>query len=145
MSTNEINVDIRPSGVTLLAIIMIGLALLSLLWSGLVFGVGGLSSIFGSLFGAENIAGFGGSSLASGLLGILSAILHIVVAGGLLSMKRWSWFVALIAVGLTVVQGVIGVFSGGFFTLCYGSIGLVIPGGIVFYLLQQDVREAFGV
>jgi len=63
----------RPVGVTLIAIIFIGLGILSLLWSGLVFGVGGLSSLFGSLFNAENMAAFGTSSTWMGFLGILAA------------------------------------------------------------------------
>ena len=37
----------RPTGITIIAIVYILLAILSLLWSGLISGVGGLSSLVG--------------------------------------------------------------------------------------------------
>jgi hypothetical protein len=80
----------RPTGITIIAVLYIVLAVLSLLWSGLVFSVGGLSSQFGGLFGADHVAAFGTSSAWSGFLGILVALVQIVVAIGLLSLKRWA-------------------------------------------------------
>jgi len=70
----------RPTGVTVIAIYFLVLGLLSFLWSGLVFGFGGLTSMFGSLFGASNIAASGTSSAWSGFLGILAAVVQLVVA-----------------------------------------------------------------
>jgi hypothetical protein len=49
----------RPTGITMIAIVYIVLAVLSLLWGGLVFGLGGLGSFFGGLFGADNVAALG--------------------------------------------------------------------------------------
>lgn len=135
----------RPTGITIIAIAYILLAILSLLWSGLVFGVGGLSSFFGGLFGADNVATFGTSSAWSGFLGIITAIVQIVVAIGLLSMKRWAWFLALASVALTVVQGLVGIFGGGPFAFMCGILGLAIPLGILIYLLLPGIRRAFGV
>lgn len=135
----------RPTGITIIAIVYIALAMLSLLWSGLVFGLGGLGSLFGGLFGAENVADLGTSNAWSGFFGIIAALVQIVVAIGLLSMKRWAWFLALIGVALTVVQGIVGIFSGGPFTLMCGILGLLIPVGILVYLLLPGIRKSFGI
>jgi hypothetical protein len=135
----------RPTGITILAILYIVLAILSLLWSGLVFGVGGLSTAFGGLLGAENMAAFGTSSAWSGFLGIIVAIVQFVVAIGLLSMKKWAWILALIAVALTVVQGIVGIFGGGPFAFMCGILGLLIPLGLLIYLLRPSIRQAFGI
>ena len=135
----------RPIGISILAVAYIILAILSLLWSGLVFGVGGLSSLFGSLFGAQNVAAFGVSSGWSGFVGIIVAIVQFVVAFGLLGVKKWAWILALAGVALTVVEGVIGLFAGGAFALMCGSLGLIIPVIILVYLLLPGTRQVFGV
>ena len=49
----------RPAGTTIIAIIFIILGLVSLLWSGLVLGFGGLRTLFGGLIGAEGMAAAG--------------------------------------------------------------------------------------
>jgi hypothetical protein len=135
----------RPTGITIIAILYIVLALLSLLWSGLVFGVGGLSSLLGGLVGAENVAAFGASTGWAGFLGIISTVVQFIVAIGLLSMKKWAWILALIGVGLTVVQGVLGLFAGGVFGFMCGGLALIIPVIILIYLLRPAIRGAFGV
>ena len=135
----------RPTGITIIAILYIVLAVLSLLWSGLVFGVGGLSSLFGGLFGADNVAAYGTSSAWSGFLGILTALVQIVVAIGLLSLKKWAWILALVSVALTVVQGIVGIFGGGPFAFMCGILGLAIPAGILIYLLLPGTRRVFGM
>ena len=42
----------RPTGITILGLIYLGLGILSLLWSLFVFGFGGLTTTVGALFGA---------------------------------------------------------------------------------------------
>ena len=135
----------RPVGVTILAIVYVILAILSLLWSGLVFGVGWLTSLFGGLFGAASIAALGVSSSWSGFLGIVVAIVQLIVALGLLATKKWAWILALVAVALTVAEGVIGLFSGAMFAWMCGSLGLIIPVTILVYLLLPRTRQVFGV
>ena len=51
---------------------------------------------------------------------------------------------ALVGVVLTVIQGLIGIFGGGPFAFMCGIMGLAIPLGILIYLLQPGVRQAFG-
>lgn len=135
----------RPVGITIIVILYLILGTLSLLWSGLVFGVGGMTSMFGSLFGAEAISSFGSSNVWSGTFGIITAVIQIVVAIGLFTLKRWAWYLALIALALTVIQGIIGLFGGGFFAFVCGGIGLIIPVIILIYLLRPHIREIFGI
>jgi hypothetical protein len=135
----------RPLGITLIVVLYIILGILSLLWSGLVFGVGGLSATVGSIFGADTIATFGSSNVWSGTFGIVTAVIQIVVAIGLFTLKRWAWYLAIIAVGLTVIEGVIGIFGGGFFAFVCGGIGIFIPVIILIYLIRPQIRELFGI
>ena len=135
----------RPTGITIIAIVYIVLAILSLLWSGLVFGVGGLSSLVGGVFGAESVAAFGASTGWAGFVGIITAVVQFAVAFGLLAMKKWAWILALIGVGLTVVQGVVSLFAGGPFGFMCGGLALIIPVIILIYLLRPSMRSAFGV
>lgn len=134
----------RPAGITLLAVAFILLGLLSLFWSLLVFGVGAAASITGAIVGAENMTAFGGANAWQGVIGVVGAVVDFIVAFGLLGLRRWAWLLALIAVGLNVVLGVMGLFSGGFWAFCCGILGLVVPGAILYYLLRPDVRRAFG-
>jgi len=135
----------RPAGIALIVTLYFVLGGLSLLWSGLVFGWGGLSSLFGNLFGAEQARVYGESIAWSGFLGLINAVVQIVVAFGLLGMKKWAWILALIGVALTVFQGVVGMFGGGAFAFMCGSLGLILPVIILVYLLRPGIRSAFGV
>ncbi len=133
----------RPAGITMIVILFFLLGGLSLLWSGLIFGVGGLSSLFGGLFGAEQVTAYGESTAWSGFLGLLTAVVQIIVAFGLLGMRKWAWILALVGAGLTVFQGLVGILNGGVFAFMCGSIGLVLPLIILIYLLNPDIRSAF--
>jgi hypothetical protein len=135
----------KPIGVIVIAVFYILLAILSLLWSMLVFGVGGLTSLFAGLFGAETVAAFGVSSGWTGFLGIIVAVVQLVVAFGLLATKRWAWILALVGVALTVAQGMAGLFTGGPFGLMCGMLGLIVPVIILVYLLLPKTRDVFGV
>ena len=135
----------KPLGVIVIAVFYIILAILSLLWSMLVFGVGGLTSLFAGLFGAEIVAAFGRSSGWTGFLGIIVAVVQLVVAFGLLATKKWAWILALVGVALTVAQGMAGLFTGGPFGLMCGMLGLIVPVIILVYLLLPKTRDVFGV
>ena len=79
-------------------------------------------------------------------MGIITAVVQCAVAFGLLAMKKWAWILALIGVGLTVVQGVISLFAGGpFGFMCGGLVALIVPVIILIYLLRPTIRGAFGV
>ena len=135
----------RPTGISILFWVYLILGILSLLWSGMVLGVGGLTSFVGGIFGMENVLSFGSTSAWSGYFGIITSVVQIVVAFGLASMKKWAWVLAIIGVGLTILQGVVGIFAGGIFAFICGSLGLIVPLVVLFYLLRVDIRTTFGV
>ncbi|MFN2134606.1 MAG: hypothetical protein ACK2UK_01545 [Candidatus Promineifilaceae bacterium] len=134
--------SMRPTGVTLIAIAFIVLGLLSFLWSLLVFGFGGASSFFQTIF---NFSPTLSSGVWSGILGMATAAVEIAAGIGLLRLEKWGWYLAIIGVGLSFVQGLLGIFAGGIFTFFCGLLGLLIPGAILFYLLQGRIRDLFGV
>ncbi len=80
-----------PRGVKILAGIYIVLAVLSILWSLLVFGVGGLAVMTASIFGSDPGSSFGSARVVAGLSGMVVASLQLVVGIGLLTLKRWAW------------------------------------------------------
>jgi hypothetical protein len=135
----------RPAGITVVATVFFAIGIFSLLWGGLVLGIGGLSALFGSLFNAERMTSFGNTSAWSGYLGILSAIVQIAVGVGMVGMQKWSWYLGLAAVVLTILTGIVGIFLGGTFAFICGSLGLVVPILILIYLLRRGVRTAFGI
>ena len=135
----------RPAGITVIVALYIALGIFSLVWGGLVLGIGGLSALFGSLFGVQNMTSFGSASAWTGYFGIVTALVQIVVAFGLLAMKKWAWILALVGLALTVILGVIGMFVGGVFAFICGSLGLILPVIILIYLVSTNTRKAFGI
>lgn len=134
---------VRPTGITLIAIGFLLLGVLSAVWGLIQFGFGGFAWLTGAIFNATGSAAVGSSSFWSGLIGLAAAAVQLAVGVGLLRMSKWAWTLALIAVGLTVLQGVVGLFSGGFFALCCGILGLLIPVGVLVYLLRPEIRALF--
>jgi hypothetical protein len=135
----------RPAGITIIAIVFLILGVFSLLWSGLIFGFGGLRALFGGVFSAEQMAAAGAAGAWAGFLGMITALIQIVTGFGLLAMKKWAYILAMIAVGLSVLQGIFGMFSGGIFSFMCGSLGLVIPVIVLVYLLTPGIRSNFRV
>ena len=133
----------RPAGIKVIAVFYLIFGVFSLLWSGLVLGVGGLSSLLGSLVGAQILAGFGNTSAWQGFLGLIAAGIQIVVGFGLLGMHKWVWYIALFGVGISVLQGVVLLFTGGLFGNFCGSLSLIIPVIILIYLLSSGIRKTF--
>jgi hypothetical protein len=95
------------------------------------------------LFGAEFVTDFGESSSWTGFVGIIVAIVQFVAASGQLATKEWAWILALVGVWLTVVEGVIGLFTSGPFGFMCGSLGLITPALILVYLLLPGTLQAF--
>ena len=111
----------------------------------MVLGLGGLSALVGGTFGLDSVSAFGNTSAWSGYIGIIAAVVQIIVAFGLSAMKKWAWVLAIIGVILTIIQGILGIFAGGMFAFICGSLGLIVPAIILFYLLRPDIRAIFGV
>ena len=134
-----------PAGVMLIAILLFVLGILSLLWGAIVFGMGGISSLIGGLFGAEGILTFGNSTAWAGFVSLLTASVEIIVGFGLLGMKKWAWYLAMIGVVLNVLQGIVQIFTGGLYGFMCGTIAIIIPVVILIYLFRPGVRQVFNV
>jgi len=133
----------RPGGIAFLGILFVLLGILSLCWSGFAFSFGALSASFGQWLGALRLGSFGSQAALQGAIGLVAAIVQIIVGGGLMGLKRWAWILAFLAVALNVAQGVVSMIGGGFFSICCGAFWLLIPLGILVYLLTPSVRRAF--
>lgn len=134
----------RPTGITLLAVVYLILAIISIIWSLLIFGLGSAAWLSGLVLFSEDLRSFGGGNTWAGIIGVISAMVQLIVAVGLLGMRRWAWLLAVIGALLSFVQGMIGMFGGGLAVFCCGAFGLIIPAAILFYLLRPHVRAAFG-
>ncbi len=117
----------RPDGVTIIAIwyfveaffLLVGLcSLLALPLSGVFGDIGDPIGEFWAYFG-----------VTCGVLWLLISGVALVLSGwGLLAMKQWArWLAFILAI----------------FSLFAFPIGTVIGAVIIWYLLKQDVREAF--
>lgn len=135
----------RPMVVTLVAFFFLILGGLSVLWSGLVFGISGLTAAFSGLFGAENLSTLGNSGVWSGFFGILAASVQIAVGIGLLRMASWAWYLTMLAVGVSVVEGVVGILGGGVFAALCSIMWLLIPLAVLIYMVRPSIQELFGV
>jgi hypothetical protein len=133
---------VRPTGITLLAWVFILLGILSFIWSLIVFGVGGIGSLFGSIF---TLSPQLSSNLWAGFVGMAGGAVQLATGIGLLQVKSWAWYLAFLAIGLNVIQGLLGLFSGGILACLCGTIGLIIPVAIAVYLLRPEIRNLFGI
>ena len=108
----------RPFGVTLIAILLAIEGILAL------------------------IAAFGAVDTLTLILGVLFGVALLYLAYGVWTLQPWAWTATLIVVGIYAVFSLIAVI------MAPGSIGawisLILAAVIVWYLLQPDVRGAFG-
>jgi hypothetical protein len=66
-------------------------------------------------------------------------IAALIAAGvGLLQGRRWGWYLAVVAVGLSILFTLVGL-------LAQGLFGLLIDAGIIFLLTRPATRAKFGV
>jgi hypothetical protein len=133
----------RPASVTLIALIQMVFAGLTLLVSllGVMAGalLGGLAAS-----GGDQILGIalGGLVILIFLLGLASGFLSIVFAIGLLQLRGWGWLGSLIMQSLGLGFGVLQLLSGERGAMSLGSV--IISGVIVYVLLRPEVKRAFG-
>lgn len=123
----------RPDGVTVIAIYHFISALPLLIGACAILGV----PISGALSDADRTGTFWALfGLGLGFLFTLGFGLASVVAGwGLLAMKNWARWLAIVLAALAVI--------GSMLTIIFFPVFVIISGVIIWYLLQARVREAF--
>jgi uncharacterized membrane protein HdeD (DUF308 family) len=105
----------RPLGVTIIAILMIIVGILSIAGGAILFLLGGFVLV---------------------AVGIAS----IVVAYGLWKAKRWAWTITLILSAIGVISGITYLALGKF----QGIGNVIINGVIIYYLFRPNVKAFFG-
>ncbi len=135
----------RPTGVTVLAVLMIicavflAIGALAFLFMGAAIQARGMSSGM-----AMMMAGLGAAGAAI-LLGL--AVLYVILAIGLLKLANWARVATIVLIALGLVFAAMGLFS----SLVHFAIGLVlwqlfwcaIDVWIILYLLKPHVKQAF--
>jgi len=144
---------VRPTGVTILAVLSIIAAIAFLLGGavliglGLVIGTYAASQVTSSLAtaGFSGLASLGAGTIAAiitaiGAIALILGILYLAVGVGFLGGKGWAWtlgmIVSIIGIVLDVVQIGFGAYS--------NVLGLIIGIIIVYYLTRPHVKAFFG-
>jgi len=145
--------SLRPTGVTILAVLSIIAAIAFLLGGavliglGLVIGTYAASQITSSLAtaGFSGLASLGAGTIAAiitaiGAIALILGILYLAVGVGFLGGKGWAWtlgmIVSIIGIVLDGVQIGFGAYS--------NVLGLIIGIIIVYYLTRPHVKAFFG-
>ena len=134
----------RPTGVTIIAILIIIGGILLLL-----AGIGGVA--VGSLF-ISQIIGLGFVIIGAIILAV--GIGYLAVSYGLLKGKRWAWTITVVLLFIGIVINVVSIIFGSFainmdissfLTVNSGNIaGLIISVIILYYLYRPHVKSYFG-
>ena len=135
----------RPTGVTIIAILIIIGGILLLL-----AGIGGVA--VGSL-SISQIIGLGFVIIGAIILAV--GIGYLVVSYGLLKGKRWSWTITVVLLFIGIAINVVSIIIFGylafdtdtssFLTTNSGSIaGIIISVIILYYLYRPHVKSYFG-
>ena len=138
---------IRPTGVTVMAILEILLGVGSLA-VGFIFAV--MSAFLGSLLGGVGVTGSGGVTVSAGLFGGLFAAIGGIIGGiiivvglvnfalayGLLRGLGWAWVLSLVFAVISVVFGIL--------LFPVGIVAIVFDALIIYYLTRRNVKEFFG-
>ena len=134
----------RPTGVTIIAILIIIGGILLLL-----AGIGVIA--VGSLF-ISQIIGLGFVIIGAIILAV--GIGYIVVSYGLLKGKRWAWTITVVLLFIGIAINVVSIIFGSFainmdistfLTVNSGNIaGIIISVIILYYLYRPHVKSYFG-
>ena len=125
----------RPIGITIIALVLVVSGVLQLL-----IGTEGLGITNFGLGGAVTDAGI------SGWGSVTSAVLTIIVAGGLFTLAGWAWTLAVVVMGIRILVDLFAILTqGAGSNLGIAAIGNVVVSGIIlWYFMRPGVKSAFG-
>lgn len=125
---------VRPTGVTVLAVLA---------------AIGGVLGILGGIallgLGSLAVAGngiLGGSIAIFGLIAIVQSVLGLAFAYGAWTLKPWAWTLGIVAEGIGIALSVLFIINGS--SITSQAISIVIAGAIIYYLMTPAVKTAFG-
>jgi hypothetical protein len=129
----------RPVGVTILAVITFFAGLIGLCYAIVILITSGFADygVSESVFGVNARAAY----FVTALFSMIGPILYLLFSYGSLDLKKWAWWLGVIATGLQLASGVIHVFNNGEFapTAARGILDIII----FVYLLMPHIRKAF--
>ena len=148
----------RPTGVTIIAILIIIGGIVLLLGGLSLIGTGALLSLSstetvqtdaGSIESAE-LAALGMVPLILGAILLILGIAYLVVSYGLLKGKGWAWIVTVVVtiIGL-IIQIISAIITGSVASSVVAGlgshiIGIIISGIIIYYMFRPHVKAYFG-
>lgn len=119
----------RPTGVTIIAALMI---------------IGGVLGIIGSIaiIGLLGTMGFGVGALI-GIVALASSVLSLVAGIGLWQLKPWGWTLAFAIAVINIVVNIISVLTDNN-TIAGVAVNTIINAIVIYYLNTPAVKAAFG-
>jgi hypothetical protein len=92
----------------------------------------------------EFVQQIGGGWLFNGVLRLLTGIGQIIGGIGMLLMKSWGWWIAVIATGIVLLDQVLGIFAGGLGIMdIINVLGIIIPAALLIVLLWPSIRHKY--
>jgi hypothetical protein len=123
------------------AVITVGVLGIMAGFNRLLFGGAGF---FAGLLSFDFVQGVGEDVVVNGLIRIAVGVAQVVGGIGMLMIRRWGWWTALIATGAMAVNRLLGILAGGFGPLdLLGAAGLVVPGILLAAMLLPGIRNRY--
>jgi hypothetical protein len=126
----------RPTGITILAILSAIGGVLTILAGIAAIGLGGLGAA------ATGEASFFGLGVVFGIIALALGIASLAFAFGAWTLQPWAWSLGVILQGANIIFAVVAVIGGSDITS--QIIGVAIAGIILYYLMQPNIKAAFG-
>jgi hypothetical protein len=124
----------RPTGIGLIAVLLIATAAVSLAGAAVAFGLGGLA--------VPDVEAAERPALGVGYL--LLAAAQVAVAWGFWTIRSWAWTVAILLSAFDILVGVVQLLLVGVTGIgLQGLLSIVVAAIVVAYLMRRQVLDAF--
>ena len=126
----------RPTGITILAILSAIGGVLAILGGIALIGLGGIGAA------STGEAAFFGLGVVFGILSLALGIASLAFAFGAWTLQPWAWSLGIIIQGANIIFAVVAVIGGS--SIANQIIGIAIAAIILYYLMQPNIKAAFG-
>jgi hypothetical protein len=124
----------RPTGIGLIAVLLIATAAVSLAGAAVAFGLGGLA--------VPDVEAAERPALGVGYL--LLAAAQVAVAWGFWTIRSWAWTVAILLSAFDILVGVVQLLLVGVTGIgLQGLLSIVVAAIVIAYLMRRQVLDAF--
>ena len=126
----------RPTGITILAVLSAIGGVLSILGG---IALLGLSGVAGASTGSAALFGMGA---IFGLIALASGIAALAFAYGAWTLQPWAWTLGVALQIISLALAVLAIIGGS--DIASQVIGIAIAAIILYYLMQPNIKAAFG-